>query len=252
MWNRKKELKENQRHGNRNNTFLSYLTSHLYQTELEEDDEFEDLYILEETHFPIAGADAYFLEAKKEFKDDYSLHTPMFIFRLMQYLLEGFAVVTSVQDRPIDPLLIEEMANYRLVPQRFVSAYVRFSNSSPREGERVYYDGKEAMLTLTDGMNRGVVEPFYTTPGNCGSICLSQTAYSKELLGTSPSDYADIEKYCESSDCFFTLNYNMKTLHMILEHGQFSEEQMLSKLRAFCEANGKRLCVMWPEDPALR
>lgn len=247
MWRRKKSpLETLQVHPGTANDFLRSVDQNLYRLGVEETAECSTLYLEQDPHLYAPGFDAYTLAARASWNGK-DLEMPVLALRIMEGLLDGFAVFTHLRDLPVDPLVMAELSKYRVAPQCFVPSYVRFCQGHPSESERVFYDGKDAMLTLTNGMNRGLLEAFFMTPGFNQTILMMQTGCSQNVLKMPISDYAEAVQHSKEVDYRLSVNYYLNSIHINIQNELFSEQELLKKLRSVCSANGKALELLWPE-----
>ena len=248
MWHRRKsELEQLKCHPGAAKDFLRNVDDHLYQISLEKVEEISLLTLEQDYHTSGDGFECYLLAARKE--GDYSRRFPMPVLALqiMGELLHGLTVFTDIHEAPVPRRVVEELANYRVSPHMFSASYARFYSSHPTEKERVFFNGSDSVVTVTNGMNRALLETLYMTPGYDNTLSALQCGVAGNAVDYAISGY-DEAKRLGPEKCHIWMNYHWSQLLIGIQWSEEAERQLISKLQLFCLKHGIELRILWPYE----
>ena len=247
MWHRKKtELEKLKRLPGAAKDYLRNADSFLYQTALEEPQKIPRLTLEQDPHTSGDGFESYLLSARKEGNDFENLPMPVLALQIMEHLLRGLTVFTVVREAPVPRLVIVELANYSVSPHLFSATYTRFHNAHPTEREQVFFNGTDSIVTITNGVNRALLETVYTTPGYGNTLSALQCGVAEDAVGGTISGY-DEAMQAGPEKCHIWMNYHGSQLLIGIRWSEDAERLLISDLHSFCQKRGISFSVAWPQ-----
>lgn len=102
---------------------------------------------------------------------------PMVGHALIERLLAEKTVITYVKERPMSPLILEETSKYLVIPHLFCPTYARQYAAAPPKDETLLYNGRDEIITLTQGPNVRLLRTLLATPGYEYRLTCEQDAY---------------------------------------------------------------------------
>lgn len=248
MWYRKKsELEQLKCHPGIAKDFLHNVDARLYQTSLGNIEKIDQLTLEQDAHTSEDGFQGYLLTARRAGDSVSRLPMPVFVMKVMEELLSGFTVVTDVREEPIPRRVVEELANYRIAPHMFSVSYTRFHNSHPTDKEKVFFNGMNAMVTVTDGMNRALLETLYMTPGYDNTLSALQCGVEAPVSFDGTQSYDHVKCFAAENSHIW-MNYCWTRLLISIQWSEEAEKNLVDKLRRICQEHEIPLEIGWPCD----
>lgn len=241
--------------------FLEKVENGLFEPALGALEQFPVLYFEEDPHIWGDTVELYTLSARKPPYLSSCLPMPILALEVMEFLLKDLCVFTSVYAPPKQVTPGRKPCFY-VSPHEFARSYARFHHAHEEFDEPFFFNGSDSFITVTNGMNRPLMQALHMTPLLGSDVLVVQTAHAPSLFCVLPADFdsayrrSGVSTYLWNSlsDPYnravahgahlFWTQYAENCVRIGMPYSEEAKSALIGKLQTFCTSREMQLEIV--------